>query len=914
MAHLASVTTTGKSPNWYYEIYADEIGRDNGGAMIRITYKVKVVGSGSSSYGYKLNFRGWAKDRWGSQHVMKGTERWYGSDGIRTFTTDIWIPAGLSAETVGIAIQQIAPEQSSSSANLTSSTYHFTISHRNSAPWWTSDDAHIQIGGTAYKYNAIIPENTNDVLTVGPQSYDNEQGNNIHYDIYRNVNWNGGVIIQAGGYGRNRWDNLNILNAGHWVRYEYGAHDGNGLWCNGARTSWLYKKNIFYKASIATNDRIAHNTSSIRINIGSASNHRENNFSTICADSFGYRLDSHTNGVNLYGNREYWQGNTNNFGWTIAIQENVHPDGGIITIKPSELRNAFRNGNFTGTLRLNIHSWNNYGSNGDNQCNINVDLRSNPAYTSVWSKGGYITHKNSRYHIPSHINQTITWDRVNSPVDGSECTYELRYQLDGGNWTWIAATGTNKSYTVNMPSIIGNRNSHINFIVRAITSYGYYTDSGLTGYILDDNTTRINTTSIRLYSYTAPSVSIDNTNRTENAINIKGKIIPTNSIPSVDLTSTHWRWDDGGNNTNFNTGSNNSFDITASGLSPTDSRPIHIASSDSVRDILVSKGYSPVWGSINYQVSNFNPLMSMRDNGVGFGCVPAENIERAAIHINGGIEHSGKGYNFHNKITIGGDANTYYLVHIPFPKDAIDDIYIHRDYQDPAPASWNTSTHPGGCHLKVSALNNRWGGASSYLNVDHLSQTYSAQIGRMEQVGNGRYDLGVWLRGGGAHYNIKTNSNSKITVHYSDTTIEGLLYTPLNKTSNKVCQGIFTDGNERIVYSGIFHEAPQGVGIYTYGATLQNGWVNYGVDNWEGARYGILNGICYVYGLIRGGVSDVAFTLPKGFRPGVRVMFPSIANNGFGRIDIDTAGQVIISLSNNAKEYTSLNCEFPVYR
>lgn len=94
----------------------------------------------------------------------------------------------------------------------------------------------------------------------------------------------------------------------------------------------------------------------------------------------------------------------------------------------------------------------------------------------------------------------------------------------------------------------------------------------------------------------------------------------------------------------------------------------------------------------------------------------------------------------------------------------------------------------------------------------------------------------------------------------------------------------------------------------TYAPTLLNSWVNYGdgfatVEYWKDA-----DNVVHISGLIKdGGTADgtVIFTLPAGFRPGLKELFPSTLSSGTGRIDVNDNGNVVAKIVSAA--YTSLS-------
>lgn len=94
----------------------------------------------------------------------------------------------------------------------------------------------------------------------------------------------------------------------------------------------------------------------------------------------------------------------------------------------------------------------------------------------------------------------------------------------------------------------------------------------------------------------------------------------------------------------------------------------------------------------------------------------------------------------------------------------------------------------------------------------------------------------------------------------------------------------------------------------TFAPTLLNAWVNYG-DGFAAAEYWKdSDNVVHITGLIKdGGVADgtVIFTLPAGFRPGLKELFPSTLSSGTGRIDVNDNGNVVAKIVSAA--YTSLS-------
>jgi hypothetical protein len=94
--------------------------------------------------------------------------------------------------------------------------------------------------------------------------------------------------------------------------------------------------------------------------------------------------------------------------------------------------------------------------------------------------------------------------------------------------------------------------------------------------------------------------------------------------------------------------------------------------------------------------------------------------------------------------------------------------------------------------------------------------------------------------------------------------------------------------------------------------TLINGWVNYDTTVWQGARYRKLsNGMVTIQGLVKNGTgppSDIFF-LPVGYRPAKNLLFASIGNNVFARVDVYSTGSVNWSLG-GTNSFVSISVSF----
>lgn len=92
--------------------------------------------------------------------------------------------------------------------------------------------------------------------------------------------------------------------------------------------------------------------------------------------------------------------------------------------------------------------------------------------------------------------------------------------------------------------------------------------------------------------------------------------------------------------------------------------------------------------------------------------------------------------------------------------------------------------------------------------------------------------------------------------------------------------------------------------------TLNSPWTNYS-GGWQAARYTRdAMGTVFIEGLVNGAPSpSVIFTLPAGFRPAAGLIFSTVANNGFARIDVAANGDVSWN-TGGTSAFISINCNF----
>lgn len=166
-----------------------------------------------------------------------------------------------------------------------------------------------------------------------------------------------------------------------------------------------------------------------------------------------------------------------------------------------------------------------------------------------------------------------------------------------------------------------------------------------------------------------------------------------------------------------------------------------------------------------WHAGNFNPDAKVDKNN--------QNLDTSSKEVIGAINEV---YNreflpFKKTFRIGGDPNTYYPVLIDTNDsfNNIQKIRIFRAYHWSAPSSWNTTTHRGSLMLDIDIFYHGWGGYLYYA-VGYCTQLYSKIISKFGICGPDSSMICIWLRGGGADYQISSTSKNitnSVDIKYS---------------------------------------------------------------------------------------------------------------------------------------------------
>lgn len=134
-------------------------------------------------------------------------------------------------------------------------------------------------------------------------------------------------------------------------------------------------------------------------------------------------------------------------------------------------------------------------------------------------------------------------------------------------------------------------------------------------------------------------------------------------------------------------------------------------------------------------------------------------------------------------ITVNGDLNTYYPVHIKTDCSKNDreyHLYIGKKLWTTSPA-WEGNHSSGSSSLTIgwAYRANGWDGCGYYSKTLYKYEPYAALISNVQFMSGSTTGVVVWLRGGGATYNIHSDTPFTATV-YLDTTNIGTSNYPIN--------------------------------------------------------------------------------------------------------------------------------------
>ena len=118
-------------------------------------------------------------------------------------------------------------------------------------------------------------------------------------------------------------------------------------------------------------------------------------------------------------------------------------------------------------------------------------------------------------------------------------------------------------------------------------------------------------------------------------------------------------------------------------------------------------------------------------------------------------------------ISVGGNADTYYPVVLSASNHNYPTIKvsISRAYNAPAPDTWNTASHRGGLTLTIGWNGSKYWDGNGTGNgnvcwIEAFNESYSTMVAGLKSSTSG---MVVWLRGGGAGYQINSSIGTAVT-------------------------------------------------------------------------------------------------------------------------------------------------------
>jgi hypothetical protein len=111
------------------------------------------------------------------------------------------------------------------------------------------------------------------------------------------------------------------------------------------------------------------------------------------------------------------------------------------------------------------------------------------------------------------------------------------------------------------------------------------------------------------------------------------------------------------------------------------------------------------------------------------------------------------------------------------------------------------------------------------------------------------------------------------------------------------------DSSGNVTFSGTTNAGPSDSDWIT--PTLNSGYASLS-SPYGPVQYRKIGNIVNIIGLVTGSATGVVFTLPEGYRPPTNVVALSNSSNGVGRVDVTTAGNVEIGVTNNSGSWISL--------
>ena len=514
MALIRSGSVGTESPYLQYELYADQTGGSVNNRTIKITLKAKIS---SGYYGYPANWRANINGTWSGWMRLKGTESWNKNDGFRTFeysaTTDVGTTSS-KAITVGFGVDSYNGDDSWDSTV----TGSFTVGATNRPPNPPSNII-VRNGNSANSpvlSAGIVPENITTLYVTWSAGSDPD-GDQLTYVLNESIN-NGGYVQRdigtdlAHSYNTNGWDE------GGTIQFYVDARDTKGAWSNKTYSGVFTKNRLTAGTIYEYSNNINFNTKSFEARFRGGSN----------TDKSAVTYSCYSDSITIY-NQTY----TSDTKQKILIWRtgDATPASNQPYIKFNELVELYRSNNFTGTLSIGLFSKNTHGTKKSTVAAVvQVDLRvaPNPArnqnistdtnHSPIYKK---VAFSNNRYFIPDGSNVCrVHWNSGSGKL-GESIRYEVYVSYNNGGWQKLADIASNGAEYLHYNHIIPKQtvSQQFKYLIRTITSYGYYSDAI--------------TPAQTLHFYNTPGIAVGTITRGATTCDVKVTVKTNTSIPNV---------------------------------------------------------------------------------------------------------------------------------------------------------------------------------------------------------------------------------------------------------------------------------------------------------------------------------------------------------------------------------------------
>lgn len=138
------------------------------------------------------------------------------------------------------------------------------------------------------------------------------------------------------------------------------------------------------------------------------------------------------------------------------------------------------------------------------------------------------------------------------------------------------------------------------------------------------------------------------------------------------------------------------------------------------------------------------------------------------------------------------------------------------------------------------------------------------------------------------------SSNGDMTIYYDSQWVSPSVAASLSTATATTITGTNSEGTSNN-FARADHNHNLNITPSWIAPTFGAGWTNYGLGFESAGYYKDKFGFVHLRGLVKRttGTEINIFILPEGFRPSSAHILPIIGNGGIGRVDINSAGQVI---------------------